>query len=71
MNDKLTLNVQELSEALGISRATAYQLVNSEKFYPAFRMGKKILINKKKLQEWLEEQCMGERHEEEKAEEKD
>ncbi len=52
MEAKKTLNVSELSEYLGIGRATAYELVNSDGF-PSFRIGKKILINVDALEEWI------------------
>lgn len=54
--EKATLNVQELAKTLSIGSVTAYQLVNSPGFYPAFRIGRKILINREKLQEWLNDQ---------------
>lgn len=54
MNTKKTLTVHELSEYLGIGRATAYELVNSDGF-PSFRIGKKILVNADALQEWIDQ----------------
>ena len=54
MNLKKTLTVHELREYLGIGRATAYELVNSEDF-PSFRIGRKILINVDALQEWIDQ----------------
>ena len=54
MENKKTLNVSELSEYLGIGRATAYELVNSTGF-PSFRIGKKILVNVDALQDWIHE----------------
>ena len=56
MEHKQTMTVKEMAEALSIGSVTAYQLVNSEGFYPAFRIGRKILVNREKLQEWLNEQ---------------
>ena len=52
MNGKRTLTVKELQAELGIARATAYELVNSKGF-PAFRIGKKILVNAEGLSEWM------------------
>lgn len=52
MEPKKTLSVNELSEYLGIGRATAYELVNSDGF-PSFRIGKKILINVDALHQWI------------------
>ena len=54
MESKKNLNVRELSEYLGIGRATAYELVNSDGF-PFFRIGKKILVNVDALQVWIEQ----------------
>ena len=52
MENKMTMTVSELSKYLGIGRATAYELVNSEGF-PSFRIGKKILINVDALKDWI------------------
>jgi excisionase family DNA binding protein len=59
MENKQTLTVKGMAEALNIGIVTAYQLVNSENFYPAFRIGRKILVNRQRLQEWLDEQTGG------------
>ena len=44
MDDQYAINVQELAKRIGISRKIAYDLVNSRGFYPAFRIGRKILV---------------------------
>lgn len=41
----LTLTAQEVGEALGISRAAAYELVRSKGF-PHMRIGTRILVPK-------------------------
>lgn len=46
------MTVQDLMDYLRISKNVAYELVRSKGF-PAFRIGKKILINKDKLDEWI------------------
>ena len=51
----LTLTVPEVSEALGISRAAAYELVRSRGF-PAMRIGTRILVPKDKFIAWINEQ---------------
>ena len=51
----LMLSVPEMSAALGISRAGAYELARSEGF-PALRIGTRIVIPKDKLQEWVDKQ---------------
>ena len=51
----LTLSVPEVAAVLGISRAGAYELVNSASF-PKVKIGKRILVPKDKLIEWLDAQ---------------
>lgn len=52
------LTVKQFMTYQNISRKTAYRLVHDESFYPAFRIGKKILINLDKLRKWNFEQGM-------------
>lgn len=51
----MLLTVREASETLGLSRATVYTLIRRDDF-PSIRIGSKILINTKKLQEWVDNQ---------------
>lgn len=51
----LTLTVPEVGEALGISRAKAYDLARSEGF-PSMRIGTRILVPRNKLIRWIDEQ---------------
>ncbi len=44
-----------LAEILGVSKATAYGVVNRPDF-PKLRIGKRIIISKKCYLEWIEEQ---------------
>lgn len=55
---KNNIEVEEASVYLGVSRTTMYRLVHDESFYPAFRIGRKILINMDKLEKWCFEQGM-------------
>ena len=48
----LMLSVPDLTEALGISRAGAYELVRSEGF-PALHIGNRILVPKEELIAWI------------------
>ena len=48
----LMLSVPDLTEALGISRAGAYELVKSEGF-PTLKIGNRILIPKEELIAWI------------------
>ena len=50
----LMLSVPDLTEALGISRAGAYELVKSEGF-PTLHIGTRILIPKEELIAWIKE----------------
>ena len=53
-NKKLTMTIPEAAEALGISRATAYQLANSGKL-PAIRIStRRFVIPVKSLLEMLD-----------------
>ncbi len=50
------LNVEEAVEYLKISRAKFFQLLK-EKSFPKVRLGKRILIAKDKLDDWMDEQA--------------
>ena len=54
----LMLSVPDLMEALGISRAGAYELVKSEGF-PTLHIGNRILIPKDKLIAWIKRSTKG------------
>lgn len=56
MEGQFAINVNEFAKKIGISRKIAYDLVNSKGFYPAFRIGRKILINVDLLKQWMKEQ---------------
>lgn len=47
--------VNDLCRLLGISRPTAYELVHREDF-PKVRVGRRLLIPRVGLEEWLKEQ---------------
>jgi excisionase family DNA binding protein len=49
----IVLNADQLAQALGISRANAYQLMHSKGF-PTLRIGKRMLVPKDKFLEWLD-----------------
>lgn len=52
MQQKLTMNVAELSEQLGISKPTAYTLTRREDF-PALHIGRRVVIPVEAFQQWL------------------
>ena len=47
------INAATLAQLFGVSRASAYELM-SEKDFPSFRIGKRILVTKENLVEWIE-----------------
>lgn len=53
--NKLTYTVEEMGEAVGVSRKVAYQLANRNDF-PKIRIGKRIVIPIDSLNRWLENQ---------------
>ena len=54
----LMLSVPDLTEALGISRAGAYELVKGEGF-PTLHIGNRILIPKDELIAWIKRSTKG------------
>lgn len=49
------ITVNELQEMLKIGRVTVYELVNAPGF-PSMRIGRKILVDKERVEEWISEQ---------------
>lgn len=56
VRNKLTLSVDEAAQMLGLSRPRVMELAHSDGF-PAFTVGKRILINAKGLAEWVDKQA--------------
>lgn len=52
--NKLTYNVKELPEVLGIGIAKAYQMLKNREI-PHIRCGKRIIVSKKSLEDFLRE----------------
>ena len=52
----LTLNAREASDVLRISKSKVYELAQSESF-PAIRIGKRVVIPREKLIEWMNNQA--------------
>lgn len=52
----LTLNAREAAEVLRISKSKVYELAQSESF-PAIRIGKRVVIPRDKLIEWMNNQA--------------
>ena len=52
----LTLKAQEAAEVLRISKSKVYDLARTESF-PAVRIGKRVVIPRDKLIEWMNAQA--------------
>lgn len=52
----LTLNAHEAAEVLRISKSKVYDLAHTESF-PAVRIGKRVVIPRDKLIEWMNNQA--------------
>lgn len=48
----LTLSATQVAQVLGISRANAYTLMHAKGF-PTIRIGKRMVVPKDKLIEWM------------------
>lgn len=57
MTEKLTLSVTEAAEALGISRRSMYELLNQKDFPAALKVGRRRLISRELLAEWVRNQA--------------
>ena len=54
----LTLNAREAAEVLRISKSKVYELAQSDSF-PAIRIGKRVVIPRDKLIQWMNDQSEG------------
>ena len=54
--EKMALNLAEAAEILGVSRSAVYDLVHVPGF-PVVRLGRRILINRRLLGQWLDERA--------------
>ena len=52
----MMMNIADVADVLGISRAGAYKLAHDSRF-PAFQIGKRIVVSREKFLEWLDRQC--------------
>ena len=56
-NNEITMyNVKDVQNIFRCSQTHAYELVNSNGF-PAMRIGRKILVEKRLLEKWIEKNC--------------
>ena len=54
----LFLNAELISKVLGVSLASAYELMHDKEF-PAVHVGSHIVVPKEQFQKWVEEQMGG------------
>lgn len=52
-NERLNYSIPEAADALGIGKTKLYDLISNEGL-PIVKIGKRTLINKRALAEWLE-----------------
>ena len=52
----LMMNMTDVAAALGIYRAGVYKLAH-DSYFPAFQIGKRIVVSREKFLEWLDRQC--------------
>ncbi len=57
MNNQILLSPIQAKELLGVGRNEIYNLCKNKDF-PSFKIGSKYYINKEKLQEWANNQCL-------------
>lgn len=55
--EKILLDVSEMAEILGISRPTAYQILNRADFDAAFYIGRRRKISRAALEKWIEKRA--------------
>lgn len=54
----LFLNAELISKVLGVSLASAYELMHDKEF-PAVHVGSRIVVPKEQFQQWVEDQMGG------------
>ncbi len=54
----LMLSVREIAKVLGISKASAYELVRTKGF-PVLKIGSRLVVPKEKFREWVEQNTGG------------
>lgn len=54
----LMLNTTELSDLLGVSHSSVYELIQ-EPGFPSLRIGKRIVIPKEELRQWISDNTKG------------
>ena len=53
----MAMTVEDMAEELTVGRSIAYELVQQPGF-PSFMIGRRVLVSRKGLQEWIDRQCL-------------
>lgn len=53
MSESANMGVKEMAQYLGIGITNAYNLTRKKDFPAAFKIGGKVLINRNRLDEWI------------------
>ena len=51
--EKMLLSVQDIIEALGVSRSTAYNLMHRADFPQRIQIGRRVFVPAAELREWI------------------
>ena len=54
----LLLNTTQLADLLGVSHSSVYELIH-EPGFPSLRIGKRIVIPKEELRQWISDNTKG------------
>ena len=54
----LLLNTTQLADLLGVSHSSVYELIQEDGF-PSLRIGKRIVIPKEELRQWISDNTKG------------
>ena len=52
----MAMSVEDMAEELAVGRNVAYELVQQPGF-PSFMIGRRVLVSRKGLQDWIDTQC--------------
>ena len=52
----MAMSVEDMAQELAIGRNIAYELVQQPGF-PSFQIGRRVLVSRKGLQDWIDVQC--------------
>lgn len=53
----MMMSVTEAADALGISSVSLYKLIEKDKSFPVVTIGRRKVIPKEQLRNWIDENC--------------